>query len=274
MIKDIVVHLTGSSEDMVRLAYANRLAEILGAHLVGLHVHVLPSVLTITDASGSTFLAELIETSNKEADEVAARLKTQLAALGAHTELRRLDVYPDEAGEVLAAEARVADLFVGTRPYGDPAKSEYVEEAVLFGSGRACIFLPPKFSGAAKFDTVLVGWKNTRESARAVAEALPLMQLAKTVEVVTVSKGNDGPDVVEDAADIGRYLARHGIKAEIRIVPRRPTTAETLLHEAEASRADLLVIGGYGHSRLQEIVLGGVTRDVLKAASIPVLIAH
>ncbi|RYE86163.1 MAG: universal stress protein [Hyphomicrobiales bacterium] len=273
MIKDIVVHLTGSPEDAVRLAYADAVAQTFSAHLTGLQVHVLPELLSYTDPSGSAFLRELIAHSDKEADEVTARLTENLAGLGPHTELRRLDVYPGEIGPALADQARVADLFVGTRPYGDPARSAHIEETVLFHSGRACVFLPPQVEFLAKFDTVLVGWKNAREAARAVAEAIPFLQRATTVVVVLVAEG--GASLGSQAgADIGRYLSRHGVNAEIRTVGDAPLTGEALLREAAAARADLLVMGGYGHSRIRELVLGGATRDVLVSATLPVLMAH
>lgn len=273
MIKDILVHLTGSSEDSVRLHYADSLAQLLGAHLTGLQVHELPSILAITDPSGSSFLQELIETSDKQADEHGARLREQLANLGPHTELRRIDVYPEDAGRTLAEETRMADLFVGTRPYGDPAKSERIEEAVLFRSGRACIFLPPMVQRKAKVDTVVVAWKNTREAARAVAAAIPILQHASSVEVVMVSEGTGSLDI-EQSTDIGRYLSRHGIPTSIRTAPGVPDTATALLREAHASAADLIVMGAYGHARLQELVLGGATRDVLRHSEIPVFMAH
>jgi len=273
VIRDIVVHLTGSSEDTVRLDYANGLALLLGAHLTGMQVHAMPDILAITDPSGSSFLQQLIETSNKQADNVSARLREKLAAFGPHAELRRLDLFPDQVGRSLASEVRVADLFVGTRPYGDPAKGERIEEAVLFRSGRGCLFLPPKVTRAAKLDTVVIGWKNTREAARAVAAAIPLLQLATNVDVIMVSEG-DGSLGLEHGVDIGKYLSRHGVTSEIRTVPGAPDTAEALQREAHASGADLIVMGAYGHSRLQEFVLGGATRDVLKNSAIPVFMAH
>lgn len=273
MIKDIAVHLTGSAEDAVRLHYADDLARVFGAHLTGLYPHVLPEIISYTDPSGSAFLRELIEQSNKEASAVAARLTEQMSALGSHTELRRLDVFPGEVGKTLASEARVADLFVGTRPYGDPAKSAHIEEAVLFGSGRPCLFLPPQAARDARMSTVVVGWKSTREAARAVAEALPFLQQATTVSVVMVSDG-DGSLGSGPGADIGRYLSRHGIKAEIRTASGAPDVGTALLREAQAQAADLIVMGGYGHSRLRELILGGATRDVLVGAPIPVLMAH
>lgn len=273
MIRDIVVHLTGSDEDAIRLAYTAGMARAFTAHLTGLQVHVLPEILEITDPSGSAFLRDLIAKSNKEAERVTARLTEQLSALGSHAELRRLDVYPGQIGNALAAESRTADIFVGTRPYGDPAKSAHIEEAVLFRSGRGCLFLPPQIKSEATYRTVLVGWKNTREAARAVAEAVPLLQQARNVIVALVEEPGYSHGS-EPGADIGRYLGRHGIKPEIRMITTSPVPGSALLHEADACGASLLVMGAYGHSRLQEIILGGATRDVLTNATIPVLMAH
>jgi nucleotide-binding universal stress UspA family protein len=273
MIKDIAVHLTGSAEDAVRLHYADDLARKFGAHLTGLYAHTLPELISYTDPSGSAFLRELIEQSNKEGDTVAARLTEQMSALGSYTELRRLDVFPGEVGKALAGEARVADLFVATRPYGGPASPAHIEEAVLFGAGRPCLFLPPQALREARMSTVLVGWKATREAARAVADAMPILQQADTVVVVMVSEGN-GSLGSEPGADIGRFLSRHGIKAEIRSTTGAPDVGTALLREAQAQAADLIVMGGYGHSRLKELVLGGATRDVLVGAPIPVLMSH
>lgn len=273
MIKNIAVHLTGSSEDEVRLTYAGALAQRFDANITGLQVNVMPGILSVTDPSGSAFLQELIETSNKQADLATGRLREQLARLGPLTDLRRLNLFSDEVGPTLAAEVRLSDLFVGTRPYGDPARKEAIEEAVLLRSGRPCIFLPPEIQEQPKFDSILIGWKNTREAARAVADALPLLQGAERVDVVTVAEAS-GRLASEPNLDIGRYLSRHGISAEIRTAAGVPDSGAALLREARASGADLIVIGGYGHSRLQEWVLGGATRELLSSAPVPVFISH
>ena len=273
MIKNIAVHLTGSSEDGIRLTYAGELAARLNASITGLQLNVIPEILSITDPSGSTFLQELIETSNKNADLAAGRLKEQLARLGALTDLRRFDLFSDQVALRLAAEVRLSDLFVGTRPYGDPAKTEAIEEAVLLLSGRPCIFLPPQMQKEARFDSILIGWKNTREAARAVADALPLLQGASRVDVIAVAEAATLP-ATEHGVDIGRYLSRHGVHAEIRTAASDPDAGTALLREARASAADLIVIGGYGHSRFREWVLGGATRELLSNAPVPVFISH
>lgn len=273
MIKNIAVQFTGSPEDEVRLSYAVALAERFDASITGLQINVMPGILSITDPSGSAFLQQLIETSNKQADLVTERLTAELARERPLTDLRRLDVFAEDVGLTLAAEVRLSDLFVGTRPYGDPAKAEAIEEAVLLRSGRPCIFLPPQTRTPPKFDSILVGWKNTREAARAVSDALPLLQKAGRVDVIKVAE-EPSPPASAPGVDIGRYLSRHGVNVEIRTAASDPDAGSALLREAEASAADLIVIGGYGHSRLREWVLGGATRELLSNAPVPVFISH
>lgn len=275
MIKDIVVHLTGSPEDAARLAFTKIVAQSLEARVTGLQVHALPDVIAITDPSGSAFLQALLDESSKAADKVTTSLRSQLAKVGEFTELRRLDVYPGRVGEALAAETRTADLFIGTRPYGDPARQHHVEEAVLFSSGRGCIFVPPGAKLSGKIEAVFVAWKNTREAARAVAEAIPLLQRARLVVIGLVEEGVASERFGEQpGADIGRYLSRHGVLGEVRMVNGWADAGSAILNEAKAMQADLIVMGGYGHSRFREWALGGATRQVLVKSEVPVLMAH
>lgn len=276
MIKDIAVHLTGSSEDRIRLAQAADVARTLDAHVTGIYVHQMPDILAITDPSGSAFLQRLVEQSTAQAEAGVAELDGALRGLGLTYELRRLDVYPRQVGRELAGEARISDLFVGTRPYGDPNKGEWIEEAVLFQSGRPCLFVPPAFAGHSAFGNVLVAWKDTREAARAVAAALPLLRKVKSVVVAIVDENLGGAEESRHAPgeDIGRYLSRHGIASEIHVIDGWTDTGAAILNEATRTAADLIVMGAYGHSRLSEWMLGGVTRHILRQAAIPVLVAH
>jgi nucleotide-binding universal stress UspA family protein len=275
MIKDIVVHLTGSEEDDTRFAYALQVARLFDAHLTGLQVHALPEILTVTDASGSAFLQELIAQSHVQADVVGKKLASKLADFDVEHELRRLDVFPGAVGSTLAAEARLADLFIGTRPYGDPTGQQRIEEAVLFGSGRGSLLVPPHGNPPKAYSTILVAWNDSREAARAVAEALPFLQKAQQVVVCLVEEGVASEQAgIEAGADIGRYLSRHGVSAEIRKLAGWTDTGAALLNEAKQIGANMIVMGGYGHSRVREWVLGGATRLLLSEAPVPVLIAH
>ena len=275
MIKDLVVHLTGSPEDEVRLAYAEQLARSFDAHLTGLQVHALPEVIMITEPAASSFLQEMLEQSHEAAKVVTDRLKKRFALLEVQSDLRRLDAYPSTVGPMLAAETRTADLFIGTRPYGDPTGNVRPEEEVLFLSGRACLFLPPGGTPPKQYATVFVAWNDSRESARAIAEAMPFLARARQVVVGLVEEtGATEQFNIAAGADIGRYLSRHGISAEIRKIGGWTDTAKALLNEATQIGADLIVMGGYGHSRFREWVLGGATRDILSRAGVPVLMAH
>lgn len=275
MIKDIAVHVSGSPEDTIRLAYASRIAERFGAHLTGLHVHSLPDLIAITDPVASSYLQTLLAESHARAQKVADELEVVFSALPVPYELRRLDVYPSTVGSALAAEARTADLFVGSRPYGNPQLSGLAEETVLFRSGRGCLFVPPGGSSPNEYERIFVAWKNTREAARAVADAIPFLKRASQV-IVGIVEEEDAEEQfgAEPGAGIGRYLNRHGVAPEIRPVGAWNHIGEALLNEVQKSEAQMIVMGGYGHSRFIEWIMGGVTRHILTHAEVPVLIAH
>jgi nucleotide-binding universal stress UspA family protein len=275
MIKDIVVHLTGSDEDKVRLAYADQVARLFQAHVTGLQVHALPDFTGYTELSGAPLIQDFVTQSFVEAEAAGERLKPLLSAFEFGGELRRLDLMPGLVGRTLAAEARTADLFIGTRPYGDPTGEERVEEQVLLGSGRGCLFLPPGGTPPKSYGAVLVAWNDSREAARAVAAALPFLKKAQEVVVAIIEEGGAGEERhIEAGADIGRYLSRHGVSAEIRKIAGWSHAGDALLNEAARFDADLVVMGGYGHSRFRQFVLGGATRLLLSKAETPVLMAH
>jgi len=275
VIKDIAIHLTGSNEDAVRIAHAATLARIFDAHLTGLQVHEMPEVLTMTDPSGSAFLQDLIAESVNRAAAVTEKLEPLLAATGLNHELRRLDLFPGQLEVALAGEARWSDLFVGTRPYGDPHREHRVEEAVLFESGRPCLFVPPGHVAPVRYTSALVAWKNTREAAVAIAHAIPILQQADEVRVAIIEEDGAGEQRGEAPGDdIGRYLSRHGISSEVRLIDGWNNVSAAILNETARAGADIVVLGAYGHSRMREWALGGVTRDVLSQAAVPVLAAR
>ena len=125
-----------------------------------------------------------------------------------------------------------------------------------------------------KLDHVMVCWDASRNAARAVADALPLLERAKAIDVLTVSKERGKSDELP-AADIGHHLARHGLNVDVhRIVAPDIDVASSILSYAADASADLIVMGGYGHSRLREFVLGGATRGILSSMTVPTLMSH
>src|SRR5208282_1790981 len=148
---------------------------------------------------------------------------------------------------------------------------EMIVESTLFESGRPVIVVPYIQKGPLKLDRVMVCWDGSRPAARAIADAMPLLEKAGRVEVVIVANERGKQDEIA-GADMGQHLARHGLKVEVeRIVGGDIDVADALLSHAADCSADFIVMGGYGHSRLREFVLGGVTRGILGSMTAPVL---
>lgn len=276
MIKDICVYLDGGKEDEARISMAEQLATISDAFVAGIYINAVPEVpATLGYEFGASEIDALQKAAHSQGQTVSNALRSRLSALGTRNELRHHDVFESGVREVLVDEARLFDLCVATRPFGHENGDSTIVEAVIFGSGRATLLIPPGGVQKANFDTVTLAWQNTRESARAVSEAMPFLTAASTVSVCMV--GNDDMGGIERAAqgsDIARHLDRHGIKVQLNPVAHGRSVPETLLEEASLAGAGLLVMGAYGHSRLRQWILGGVTREVLTRAQIPILIAH
>ncbi|WP_414470912.1 universal stress protein [Microvirga sp. M2] len=277
MLRDIIVHLDGGREDEIRLEHALAIAAAERAHLTGLYTNQLPELTLMVpmDGSGAAIevLSELEDRARQEGDVIAKRLAEKLSGLEVPSGLRRLD---DTLGGLLAQvveQARCADLFVTTRPYGEAGASVWsgLVEAVLFGSGRALLLVPPGQHPQGPIKTVLVPWNGSREATRALREGLSFIaQADRTIVLVA-----DPPADADPGAEVKRHLAHHGVAAEVATVEcRGRSVTAAILEEARRLAADLVVMGGYGHTRFREHVFGGVTRDMLTASDRPILLAH
>ncbi len=171
--------------------------------------------------------------------------------------------------------ARRFDLCVVAQPESEGAAvAKMIVEGALFDSGRPVIVVPYIQTAPFKVDRIMICWDGSRPAVRAVADAMPLLALAERTEVVIVADKTKKEDEL-DGIDIGQHLARHGVDATInRIIRNEIDIAEVLLSHAADSGADMIVMGGYGHSRLREFLLGGVTRSMLGSMTVPVLMAH
>jgi nucleotide-binding universal stress UspA family protein len=278
MLKDLMVHLDGGGEDEVRLAHAEAIATRFGAHITGLYVNPLadypvafagePRLTPIKSAE------EREERARSEAELALARLQERFGRLDGPSEIRPLATQASEIAKLAASEARWADLFLASAPYrsADAALGDSLLESVLFGAGRGIFAVPPGRKASAQIDNILIAWQDTREAARAIAEAMPFLLRAKTTRILTVD-AHAGR--AEAAMDVAAHLDRHGIGVEIHAVKSgEGGVAGVLIGEAHKMAADLIVMGAYGHSRLREYFLGGATRDMLKTSDIPILMAH
>jgi nucleotide-binding universal stress UspA family protein len=179
------------------------------------------------------------------------------------------------ASDQFARIARRFDLsVVGQAEPDKDAVADMIIEAALFESGRPVLIVPYIQKAGLKLDRVLVCWDGSRNAARAIADAMPFLTRASAIDVVVI-EGERAKSEELSGVDIGHHLARHGLKIEVkRIVTSETDVPSTILSYAADASSDLIVMGGYGHSRLREFVLGGATRGILTAMTVPTLMSH
>lgn len=176
------------------------------------------------------------------------------------------------ASEIVAMRGAAYDMVIVGRPARDQTTiGELAAEAALFRTGRPVLIAPPETPKSIG-EAVVIGWNRSASSARSISAAMPLLKMSRSVTIVTVTTGaKKGPSPKEMA----RHLSWHDVQAEVvEIPPDHRLVGEVLLEEAQRVNADLLVMGAYSHSRLRELILGGVTRHVLQNADLPVMMAH
>jgi nucleotide-binding universal stress UspA family protein len=218
-------------------------------------------------------VTELEEQARKDGDGTAKRLTERLTGLQGPAELCRFDETFGAMSIKVTEQARYADLFLATRPYGAGDTPVWLDlvESVLFGSGRALLVIPPGYRQSGSVRTVLVAWNGSREAARALSEGLDFVENAVRTVVLMI----DPRHGAAAEADVKAYIAHHGVTAEIVAVESQGRrVADVVLEEANRVSADLVVMGGYGHTRLREQVFGGATLDMLTVSDRPVLLAH
>ncbi len=276
MIKDLVVNLTiGGSRD-VAAEYAISLAGAFGAHLGGVafaYEPVIPPSI-MGDVSASLIDGQRAE-AIRNAEAALARFNEAARRAGLSADARKLGAGLAAAAGLFGRIARRFDIaVVGQANSGQFAPEELIVEGALFESGRPVVVVPYIQKSGLTLDRVLVCWDGSRTAARAIGDAMPFLERAKAVEIVMVATGKQKSEEIP-GADIALHLARHALKVEIkRIVAGDSDVASTILSHAADVDADFIVMGGYGHSRLREFVLGGATRGILTAMTVPVLMSH
>jgi nucleotide-binding universal stress UspA family protein len=277
--KDILVHLDSTARSDVRLGIAAELAERADAHLTGLYTMELPPLSLFmgeTSVFDMQMATEIMQQARERAEAIAntvqGRFDNTLRKYGIAGEWRSVDGVP----ETVALHARYADIAIVGQTDPDRPGMRVVPETVILESGRPVLVIPYVGNIEPIGNKVLVGWKSGREAARAVNDALPLLSRAKSVTVLAIDP-QDG--ITEEgavpAADITVHLARHGITATAaHTISGGIGEGDVLLNYVSDMGADLIVVGGYGHSRAREFVLGGATRSLLTEMTVPVLFSH
>lgn len=276
MIKDLVVNLPVGHRPIAAADYAISIAEAFGAHISGIAFAYEPVVApTVMGGVPSDWIDAQRAESAKAANAAIAHFEAASQRAGLSAEHRMLPATVGGAADLFGRIARRFDLsVVGQTEPDRPAPEELIIESALFESGRPVIVVPYIQKQGLKLDRVLVCWDGGRTATRAIADSLPFLLRAKAIDVVMVASGRAKSDEIP-GADIGQHLARHGLKIEVkRIVAADTDVPNTILSYAADSSADFLVMGGYGHSRLREFVLGGATRGILASMTVPALMAH
>ena len=277
--KTILVHVADDAPGKRRVEAAAALAEAHSARLIGLATVAQPTpILVEGSAAAAGVWAEQSSEYESEAGNAAEGFLAAMKTRGIDAEARIAPGFEENAGGALALNARYADLVViGGR---DGAVSRSLADALidgaLFDSGRPSLIVPAGGAGATIGAKPLIAWDGGPQAARAAREALPFLAEAAEVRVCVaktyfgMARHGDEP-----GADVARWLAGHGLKVTVEVVdPGDASVAATLAERARAAGCDMIVMGGFGHSRLRESIFGGVTTELLDKPPMPLLLAH
>ena len=263
----LMVHVDLEHESAQRVELAIGLADRFQAALIGVAGYALWPAFMAGDVG-------LTESNQYDLQKATARFDERGKTFRAHgRSLKQIEWRSalEPPGELLLREARAADLLIVGRRHSD---NDAEPGVIVLRAGRPVLLVPDTI-GALPLRRVVVAWKDTRECRRAVRDALPFLQQAKEVLLVEIGEDESQSQAKTNLADDGAYLVRHRVivAAEVWRRPRRPVATE-LLDVVEEEKADLIVAGGYGHSRLGEWIFGGVTRELLSASPVCCLLSH
>jgi nucleotide-binding universal stress UspA family protein len=278
MLKTLSLVLTDDRRDAPALRAAAALAQREDAHLSVTALGVEPVALEAMPMASAQIV---IETGRAEAQSRAEALAAW-ARDRIGPELRA-SVEPSTIlglglSAVLARLQRFTDLCVASRPYGPgcDALAPAVAEALLFGTGAPVLFVPDHdLDWSQPFRRIALAWNDGDEALAAARAAIPFLRQAEHVDIAIIDPPLHAADRSDPGGELSLWLARHGVKAEVAVLARsQPRISDILLRFAQDKGSDALVMGAYGHSRLREAVLGGATRDMLRAVPLPVLMAR
>jgi nucleotide-binding universal stress UspA family protein len=269
--RSILVHLD-DDEGAAALEVAAALAARHGAGLAGAY---LVATRELTPFTSAMLPDSVVEHRLRDSGQAQASAEARFREVAARHGLANVAWSAPAGAAVVAAvlHARHADLTVLSQPRAGFESD--LARAVLMQSGRPVLSVPPAAASRAG-ERILIGWKESRESARAVADALPLLARAKAVRIVSITaEGDEDARATLADRDIVAWLARHGVEAMLRHeVADDVDAGNLLLSRAADFGADLVVMGAYSRPRLSEVVLGGVTRLMLQSTTVPVLMSH
>lgn len=285
-LRTILVPADGADESKRCLDMGFRLGRRLKSHVKVLHVRPDPkdTVPLLGEGMSMSMIEDMMDIAEKEGksrsslareafDAAASQYSAPVAETpsgGGFSTRWVEDIGREDDG--VAAHGRLADLIVAARPTAESDVSTNLTlNAAIFETGRPVMVVPPG-DVAGPDRRVVISWNGSAQSARAVASAMPLLRAAKSVTAFTVDSGNTSG---ERAPELASYLGWHGIDAKTQTISGPPSAVGArLMEDLKSEEADLLVMGAYTHSRMRQLILGGVTRHVLEHSPVPVFMAH
>jgi len=273
--KTILVHVDNGKRSAVRLDIACRLAKLSDAHLIGLHALTVVKLPSYAMVEGGVQVREFHERMLSD-PAVAAEALFKQAVKAAGIDKVEWRKSRRDAVDSVPVHGRYADVLVIGQPNetdGSGVEPDFAER-LLLAAGRPALVIPYAGDFPTVGTRVLVAWNASREATRALTDAIPILREAKQVDVIAFNP-KDAPHGEVPGADIGLYLARHGIKVSVsQQTADDVDVGNQLLSRAADLDSDLIVMGAYGHSRMKELILGGATRTVLNSMTVPVLMSH
>jgi nucleotide-binding universal stress UspA family protein len=271
--KTILMHVAPGEGDHPRVRLAARMARAFGAELHGIGAEAfLPnSDRRLTHLDGHKVIQER-ERLEAEIARTEALFRAVAAEAGVACGWRSALDDPDD---IILQQAGGADLIVAAKPRGRQDPRRFAETAdLILGAGGPVLVVPPGAEAVAP-TRVLIGWKQTREAEHAIWDALPFLHKAEAVALVAIRPALEADAANGELGDVAGRLQRHGLTVDRAVhAPSDLSTGDRLLELAEGFGAGLIVVGGYGRSRLTQRILGGVTSDLLDRAVRPVLFSH
>ena len=273
--KTILMHLNHDQRAHQLLDAGVQLAKEFGAHLIGLHVfpgYRLQPPMPVP--FGREVLGNIAAQIREEGDRIKAAFDEATGQQTFVSEWRSITPERVDPAMIVMDQGRAADLIIASQsdPTWDLSSILDFPERLAIESGRPVLVIPNGWVTSAMPRTITVAWKNRREAARAIFDALPLLNRALQVNLLTVEE----PELrgTAPATDIAAALDRHGVKVSVSTIPESRTSAGEEINRRAADTSELLVMGAYGHSRFREFAFGGVTRHLLQHMKVPVLFSH
>jgi len=276
--KTIATVVRDAEADRSAIETAAAFAEAANGHLDAICLGI-DHIELGTHFAGANAIAvqEAIAAAQEDAEKTYKAVEAMLSGRPFGWEAQGYAIQIGAVGATVARQAQFADLVVQPLPYGENRLSDdaAIAEAALFGTRAPVLFVPPGHDHAVKAENVIIAWNDSPEALAAIRGAMPLIQKAKSVNIVIIDPPSHGAGRSDPGGALAEAISRKGVRPDITVLARTlPKVSEVLMRHINDASGDLLVMGAYGHSRFREAIFGGATRDLLEKATVPVIMAH